>query len=240
LEQLHDKGQLGNYLLLLAHEVLEHPRGYIDLVDSLENTEESPRFVIMDNGVIETGAALPVIDVVEAANLVEADCIVNPDVLGDFQATQKLVISQSTELRNSGFPLMRIPQGEDLTELIQCVDWMRGYLETPWDSDYWGVPRWVSNELGTRASLVYYIGMRAPRQSIHLLGMSRNFDDDMFCTTMEGVMGIDSANPLVMGYAGIDLGSGRYRHIKRGNFWQITELRDQVIENVEWMHDNVG
>ncbi len=246
LEQLHDNQILGNYLLLLAHDVLEHPRGYIDLIDALEpisphHIDHGEQFIIMDNGVIELGHALPVTEVIEAANLIDADCIIIPDVLGDFVGTQKLVVSQSSVLRNSGFPLMKLPQGKNLTELISCADWMRSYLPVPkGDPDYWGVPRWISNKLGTRASMVYYIGMRDPDPKIHLLGMSRNLDDDMFCTTMRGVMGVDSANPLVVGYAGLSMTTGHYRHIDRGNLWQITELRDQVVENVEWMHNNVG
>ncbi len=238
LEQLYDKDLLGNYLLLLAHDVLEHPRGYIDLIDSLDTKD---RFIIMDNGVIELGKAMPVVDVVEAAMLVGANCIVVPDVLGSFQSTQKLVIEQSSALRNCGFPLMKLPQGKGLPELIQCVDWMRSYLEVPdSDPDYWAVPRWITNELGTRSSMVYYIGMRASIPKIHLLGMSKNRDDDMFCTTMNNVIGIDSANPLVAGYAGLSMITGHFRHINRGNLWQITDLGDMPAGNVEWMHANVG
>ncbi len=238
LEQLHDRNLLGSYLLLLAHDVLEHPRGYIDLIDSIDFID---RFIIMDNGVIELGKALSVIEVIEAADLVDANCIIVPDALGDFLGTRKLVIEQNAALRNSGLPLMKIPQGSTLAELIECADWMRDYLPVPeGDPDYWGVPRWITNELGTRASMVHYIGMRAPDPKIHLLGMSRKLDDDLYCTTMRGVMGIDSANPLVLGYTGSSMLPKFYRHIKRGNFWQITELRDRVTENVEWMHEHVG
>ena len=236
LEQLHDRQLLGSYLLLLAHDVLEHPRGYIDLVDSIVDED---RFIIMDNGVIERGNALTAIEVIEAANLVDASCIMTPDVVGNFVATQKLVIEQASALRNSGFPLMKVPQGQTLPELIQCADWLRDYLETPnSDPDYWGVPRWITNELGTRASMVHYIGMRAEKPKIHLLGMSENLDDDLFCARMENTMGIDSANPLVMSYTGIVLPD--YKHVKRGCYWDLIELWPQAIDNVKWMHGSVS
>lgn len=241
LEQMHDKEILGNYLLLLAHEVLEFPRGYIDLVDSLENTGENPRFIIMDNGVVELGKALPVLKVIDAANLVEADCIITPDSLGAFRATQKLVIEQSAELRNSGFPLMKVPQGDNLPELIQCADWLRDYLQAPnGDPDYWGIPRWIANELGSRVPMTHYLGMRTPNVQIHLLGMSKHLNDDLYCTTMPGVTGIDSANPLVLGLCGGSMSSPIYGHMERGNYWQCRELHSLARDNVEWMHANVG
>ncbi len=244
LEQLHEKEILGNYLLLLAHDVLEFPRGYIDLVDHIDVMEDSypkERFIIMDNSVVELYQAMPIDRVLEAANLVEADCIMTPDALGDFKATQKLVMESASVLRNCDFDLMKVPQGSNVGELVQCVDWLREYLMAPnGGPDLWGIPRWVANEIGSRIPIIQYINAKCDDPKIHLLGMSKNLDDDMRCTKLPGVMGIDSANPIVVGLAGLKMRLGDWAHMHRGNYWGCTELRVDAIHNVEWMHGNVG
>ncbi len=245
LEQLHKKEILGNYLLLLAHDVLEYPRGYIDLMDHINVMEDfypKERFIIMDNSVVELYHPLPVDKVIEAANLVEATCIMTPDALGDFQLTQKLVMEHVSLLRNCDFPLMKVPQGSNAAELVQCVDWLRDYLETPnGDSDYWGIPRWIANQEGSRIPIIQYINAKCKDPKINLLGMSAYLSDDLRCTKLPGVMGIDSANPLVLGGAGVELSTtSAYVHMHRGNYWQCTHLDAQVIRNVEYIHEHVG
>ncbi|KKN65409.1 hypothetical protein LCGC14_0481290 [marine sediment metagenome] len=245
LEQLHEKEILGNYLLLLAHDVLEYPRGYIDLMDHIGVMEDfypEERFIIMDNSVVELYQPLPPGKVIEAANLVEANCIMIPDVLGDFQLTQKLVMEHASLLRNCGFPLMKVPQGSNAAELVQCVDWLRDYLEVPnGDVDYWGIPRWIANQEGSRIPIIQYINAKCEDPKMHLLGMSAYLSDDLRCTKLPGVMGIDSANPLVMGFARVDLSTtSAYVHMHRGNYWQRTHPDGPVIRNVEHMHELVS
>ena len=234
LWELRHRDILGSYLLLLAHDVLANPREYIDLVDSLED----PKFIIMDNGVIEQGKALSAIDVIEAGNLVEANCIITPDILGDFPGTQKLVMRQSAELRNSGFDLMRVPQGKNFDELVQCVEWLNTYLP-PHSPDFslWGIPRWVANQMGTRKRLINYIDSINGAAQMHLLGMSNNLKDDSKCTMMQNVIGIDSANPIVIGLAGLNMRQGKWEHMARGNYWNCKKLHSDAAENVEFMHN---
>ncbi len=238
LQQLHEHNLLGNYLLLLAHEVLKDPRGYIDLIDEIENTDENPRFVVMDNGVIELDEALSVLEVVEAACYVGANCIIMPDVLGDFPATQKKVMEQISALRNCGFPIMKVPQGSNVGELVQCTDWLRDYLKPPnGDPDYWGIPRWVANNMGSRIPIVQYINACNPKPRIHLLGMSNDLKDDLRCLTMPSVVGIDSANPIVNGQAGRSITGIAYKHMDRGDLWEQTELTASTLYNVEFMQN---
>lgn len=235
LWQLHERGILGNYLLLLAHEVLAEPLGYSDLVAQLE----SPCHIIMDNGVVELGEGLNVVDVVEAANYVDADCIIMPDVLGSFIETQKQVMAQIIALRNSGFDIMKVPQGSNVGELVLCVDWIREYLPPiRKEPDYWGIPRWVANEMGSRIPIIQYINAVCDNPVIHLLGTSQNQQDDLRCTKLPGVIGIDSANPLVMGFAGKMLEVGHtYVHMDRGSFFKQKQITGCVESNVRWMHN---
>ncbi len=242
LEQLQGQGILGNYLLLLAHEVLKDPKGYIALVDNLvplEAEKDTPRFVIMDNGVIERGDAISTSELVEAANLVEADCVVTPDVVGDMAATKRLIMDQG-HLVSRDFPLMRIPQGECISDLFQCIDWLNTYLPQQGnDPMYWGIPRWIANKLSTRVPIIDYINVVSIRPKIHLLGMSQHLRDDQKSLLQRNIMGIDSANPLVMGIRGLRIHKGEWMHMDRGGYWGEDVLCSEAIENVEFIHNVV-
>ncbi len=243
LEQLHEKEILGNYLLLLAHDVLEFPQEYIDLMDHIAVMELYPeeRFIIVDNGVVELSHALPFEQVLEAANLVDASCVITPDAIGDFTGTQKLVMESASMLRSCGFDLMKVPQGANVGELVQCVDWLRTYLPTSKpDLDLWGIPRWIANIEGSRIPIIQYINAKCDNPKIHLLGMSTYLSDDLRCVKLPGVVGIDSANPLVLGLAGIELSvATAYTHMRRMDYWQRERLDARVIRNVEHMHELV-
>lgn len=238
MEKLYEHDLLGNYLLLLAHDVLKHPERYENLILAIPDD----LFIIMDNSVVELGRPMPFDDVVEAACVVEASCIITPDVLGDFEATQNLIMEHQKDLETCGFPLMRAPQGNSPEELIKCVDWMRSQLprNTLDEPEYWGIPRWIANNLGSRIPITQYILLSAEHPKVHLLGMSSWYEDDMRLTTFEGVMGIDSANPLVLGQNMVDMTQDDWTHLDRGDYWLHTQLLPLAASNVEYMHAIVG
>lgn len=246
LEQLYDKQVLGNYLLLLAEDVLDHPSRYEDLVLKLRGhdqglDEEDQTFIIMDNCVCERGEAMHANDVIEAACVVEANCIQTPDAMGGFEATVVLVEDQSEVLENSGFPLMKVPQGATYRELQDCIDWLNDYFPVdPGQASYWGIPRWIANELGSRIRTVNTIRRIVPNAFMHLLGMSKNYQDDMTCSSMPRVIGMDSANPLVNGQWGRDIATRPWIHMDRNDYWDHKELTQETILNVEHMHNVVG
>jgi len=233
---------LGNYLLLLAHDVLAHPIQYENLIIELRERYEGEVFLIMDNSVVELGHPMPIDDVIEAACVVEASCIMTPDVLGNFSKTQYLVESARHELLKCGFPLMRVPQGKDLAEILLCIEWLDEMLPCSFPTEnYWAVPRWVTNTLGSRAPVIHYLSRELRQPKIHLLGMSKDLNDDMVCTAFPYVMGIDSANPMVMGVWNIPINSSDpYAHWDRGEYWNLEALNETMISNVEYMHTHVG
>ncbi|MHA2068425.1 MAG: hypothetical protein ACXABY_29020 [Candidatus Thorarchaeota archaeon] len=234
LHELQSFGLLSPYLLLLAHDILKHPKGYDKLLDKMSLEYDGEVFIIVDNGVIENGAPCSKEDLIEAAHIVQATCIIAPDVLGQFHETKKLVIEQADFLRQH-YPLMYVPQGSSYKELQDCINW---YIEKFPAAEFWGVPRWIANHIGSRKPIVEYIaGCASIEAKIHLLGMSENLHDDMKCILLPNVIGIDSANPVVTGQAGIQMQDPAYGHLKRGSYWEDTSLRDESLENVAWMHD---
>lgn len=233
LQQLHQHNLLGDYLLLLAHDVLEHPEEYLSLTDDVAARYANDLFIIMDNSVIETGAPLPMDKVLQAANIVSANVVVSPDVIGDFESTKILFEDVPHELKQREFGgLMLVPQGDEYKALYDCVDW---YLEHS-NSVYWGVPRWIANTFGTRKFIVDYIADNCSGALIHLLGMSAHLNDDLEVAMHPNVIGIDSANPLVLGLHNVQYSTGGI-HLPRGDYWCVKELNEDMVYNVRWLRN---
>jgi len=255
LHQLQARRSLGNYLLLLAHDVFRHETAYHELVRYLapiEGRSDEGKLIIMDNGTVEQGKPVAFSAVLDAARYVKAHVVVTPDIIGDMQGTIKLVANEVLphhEDPDFEFDLMRIPQGKTHKEVLECIRWLYQNVKAPDGCpSYWGVPRWFANEFGSRIPYIQYINALDGNAQIHLLGMSKEFLDDMRCTRLPNVIGIDSANPLVLGVAGydmnVDIGQRGERtkppHMHRGNYWGVDTLYETCVRNVRYMHANVG
>lgn len=236
LQELQDAGHLKNYLLLLAHDVIEHEADYVFLLDDICGAADP--HIILDNGVIELGKAMSFEQVLEAADIIIPACVIMPDVIGDFQATQRAVEAEMPHIENCEYPVMKVPQGSDLSEVVRCVEWLVEAvpLHTR-EKDYWGVPRWITNKLGSRAPIIEYINRICPEPAIHLLGMSDNWTDDMVSAHMPNVIGIDSANPVVLGLMEHRMETDKYRHLPRGDYWKMSEITGKVLENIVYVRE---
>ncbi len=243
LQKLQEKNALGNYLLLLAHDVIKYEADYVFLLDEMDHPKDQEgipiaELVIMDNGVIELGKPMPFDQVVEAADIATAECIVMPDVLGDFYATRRAVEAEWTKIDASDYPIMKVPQGSTPAEVIKCIEWLIEAIPTQYGhEDYWGIPRWIANKLKTRTTFIDYLNHACEAPQIHLLGMSKNLGDDILCAHRDNVMGIDSANPIVFGLADMYLGVNRYRHLDRGDYWDKTDINYNVLRNIKYVRD---
>ncbi len=233
LEALQREGLLGDYLLLLAHDVLKHPRRYQNLVAQIQSRST---FVMMDNSLIELGKAMDFAQVRAAADYVFAQVVVAPDTLQDSNETVSLVNRAISHYSSRDrFRLMLVPQGKTQTEVDNTVERLTKIVHHAGIDVFWGVPRIITNTLGTRLDTINTI-TQASGEKIHLLGMSKDFGDDVHCLQHPSVMGIDSANPLVMGMHNKILGQHEYAHLDRGGYWDLKELNDHMRENVTTMH----
>lgn len=241
LEKLQAQGLLGDYLLILTPDVLASPRRYAKLIDRLHAQNNGPVTIILDNGVIEQGAPVRVEQLLEAAEIVQPTCVAAPDALRDFPATRALVEQQAFRILNAGYELMLIPQGHNLFEIYACIDWMEENYVAPEGikTQWWGIPRWITNDFGSRVEVVEYVNKFCTNPIIHLLGMSQGTPDDLGCLRLPNVRGIDSANPLVLGCHGVVM-SNVVPHMSRSNYWSSAVLTDLMAYNVKWTHYIVG
>jgi hypothetical protein len=141
--QLHkalaEKGKLGDYHLLLAHNILADPVAHTQFW-----AHRSEAFIIMDNSLIELGRPLDASKVVEAAEMVNAQVVVLPDVLGDAKATLRFIKHDIGKIPKH-FIRLGVVQGTSLEECLRMTTEM-----VRLGVDAISVPRHLTERLGSR------------------------------------------------------------------------------------------
>lgn len=219
---------MGNYHLLLAHEVLEHSVEYLRYYAT-----NPPSFVIMDNSLVELGSPLSAKQLITAAQTVSASCVILPDRFLDAKTTVKLSSEASYMFRDTLFDLMGVVQGRTIDEL----EWCAGELLRHAYIRYLAIPR-CTTEYVSRVESVKRIRQRYGDIRIHLLGFSDNLEDDILASQLPGVMGIDSATPVHYGMRGGILYGELRQNVNRdfgrrpADFWQREEVTPEMVVNI--------
>lgn len=179
----------GYYHLILAHDVLNNP-------DEFRLWSTTGATIILDNSVTELGTAVNTEVIREAANISRATVIILPDVYNDKLSTmincKKALDEWPAALLNR--EVMFVPQGNTMQEFLECAE----YLATDPRISWWGVPRNITDKpaIGSRYQAAHLLRMLNPARKMHLLGFSNNIADDMLCSHLPFVEGIDSAVPI--------------------------------------------
>jgi hypothetical protein len=227
---LKEFGMLGDYHLLLAHDVVKRPKEYEELY-------QGAGYVILDNSVIELGESVDIMMIAEAAEIVQPNVIVLPDVMKNYEGTIQLsgtFMERLMGLRQEEWPWihsadkMGVAQGRNPNEFEWCTQElaMRGWAQ------HIALPRLMVEVLGDRSNYVYHLWSVfhdtlsedvARNMNLHLLGFSDNLDDDFAAAQNSLVMGIDSAVPVRAGIEKISFFNERdmRRLSDRGDFWEI-------------------
>jgi hypothetical protein len=240
VQELDMHNILGPTHLLLAHDVVKHPMEYNRLFSAKRIHRE--RLVILDNSVIELGAAVDLPMIREACEIVEPTCVCLPDVLLDTKATidscSEALETWSKELRKTQHfkeapRYMLCPQGKTFEDFIRCAE---AFADDP-RITVWGVPRNLVGWIGSRQAAIEILHVINPRRKIHLLGFSDNMADDMMCARDFRVMSIDSAVPLRLDFD-LQLSS---KIPPRGNWWDHAFYTDVIARNLVrvrmWVND---
>lgn len=238
-EGLAAKGDayIGDYFLLLAHDVLAHPTRYATFFRNRNAT------IIMDNSVIELGDACTAANLYEAAHVIGEGndvCVAIPDVLEDGVKTLERAHKFFEEWAgipgaNEAYGKMFIPQGKDVQDFSLCIE--EAVVTFPDQFDWVGVARNLTGRIfPTRKIAVGYISrIVGDHARLHLLGFSDNVGDDIdTCQHLAPyIEGIDSAVPLRLGTNNVRVGiSDNFPDAgKRGNWWDVVQMNDLLAEN---------
>lgn len=223
-----DARVMGDYFLLLAHDVVANAKAYERIFKEKDCT------IIMDNSVIELGTAVDVSILKEACDIVNADVLAIPDVLQDGKAT--LLAAESFMDRwtaisaPASIELMYIPQGKDPQDYLDCIS---GAAMADIPADWIGIARnLVPRVFTSRMFPIALAELFFPGTKQHLLGFSGDVLDDVECAKSGFVEGIDSAVPLRMGSAGLNLEKGIIDPGPRGDWWDTVYITDLMMTNL--------
>jgi hypothetical protein len=205
LEQMyeHHPKVFGEYHLLLAHHTVEEEARFQSLFERIASDGIIHPTVIMDNSVVECGGYVK-FDMMKRACHAIADSghdviPVLPDVMGKGQETREATLEayRKWELEIPAAGFMAVCQGENADDFFESVKLFTNKARFP-NMEYIGVPRVIVKSAGTRKDAVR-IALRwaeAAGIKVHLLGYSDETYDDLYCSQVRGVHGIDSAVPL--------------------------------------------
>lgn len=202
LQQLWNTNCLGDYHLLLAHEVLKEPGMWADFYRKQRQFLGCRPFVIMDNSLIELGTPIEPEQLIQAVNVVEADVLVLPDYLTEHRATVDASVSASELLRPhlpKGCRLMGVVQGLTEDEYMKCADELLRFAK----ANLLAIPRVTTQTLGSRIFISYDIASEYAVHT-HMLGFSDSIIDDICATICTPYcLGIDSSVPIRLGMEGV-------------------------------------
>lgn len=206
---------LGNYHLLLAHDVLAHPMEYNNIYGRYQGSGGT---IIMDNSLIELGHPLDAHSMFRAACILKPDWVVLPDYLGDAKRTVETSWEAAHQLC-ALLPkqeLLGVVQGQTFDECLSCAD----ELLRIGGVTALSVPRHLVEVLGSRIPLVQELFNRHIDVPLHLLGFSDDLLDDCRAARFGNVMGIDSAQPV--------------RLARKGHVWSLDRPRDAGPRGTFW------
>lgn len=239
LNALRMKGELRSYHLLLAHNVVAQEDMFRATLQRLPQVIT----IIIDNSVIELGVPVKAEVIAKAKRIIQEavgfsqynDIIaVLPDVLLNNKATQLATAQAIKEFRRENIDnLMFVPQGNTFAEIVECAEAFQRIEEIRWI----GVARNFVEVLGSRKQITKTLQSIFPNAKFHMLGFSRDTIDDIECTKLPGVEGIDSTMPLRISTP-ISFNSD---FPKRGNWWQENmELTDIMLHNIRQVNKWLG
>lgn len=205
LEEMKKRNILGRYHLFLTHHTLEFPDRFKELCGGTNWNAGNQLTIIMDNSVVELGDAVSDEKVFEACEVVKGQNWVYPvliDVMADGPATQEASAKSWDWWREKHpeYSPMAVLQGSDWKSFTETADY---FLCNPHFEglENVGIPRVLVDHLGTRQLAIQYVDALRPDVNVHLLGFSNDVTDDIICSNMAAVRGIDSAVPIRYGHS---------------------------------------
>jgi hypothetical protein len=220
-----ERGVLGDYHLVLAHEIVASEQSKKDY-KSVYNNSDGRMDVILDNSVAELGTSVDLSIIRTACDIICPVTTVLPDV---YLKTDETITSCLNALDSWHMlaPFMIVPQGTSLKDFARCAEVFANQTSI----NYWGIPRNLTSNLGTRKQAIDVCFALNRHRQIHLLGFSDNVPDDIICAQDPRVFGIDSAVPIRAASLNMQM-SFSLDMPPRGNWFKDATPNELMISNL--------
>ena len=200
------------YHMCLAHlmHVPEYGQFFFDQA-------QKGRFVLMDNGVVETGMPLPFEELLTIARAFDVTQMTLPDRINDHRRTLELHREAAEGVRGRHPSFMAIPQGSTLGEWILCA---KEILE---NADNWGIraigiTKFLEGKVHKRADAIRAVdGLLDSGLDIHLLGCLANDPTEIYRShqACNGLLrGTDSGMASIWTQEGLVVGKDPRPHVE--------------------------
>lgn len=244
LEQFQQKNILGDYHLLLAHDIVSNPVTE-GIYQNVFGNRDWDGTIILDNSVIELGTAVDLDVIGRAASICKANVIVLPDVLEDADATSESIATAlegdwiqtfDNVLGEGNYRFMMVPQGTTIEEWKACFDELEELATIFQIPVMWGVPRNIVALHGSRHHALDYLTELNIEDPVHMLGFSDDLTDDIACaSSYQIVTGIDSAVPIRAAAHNLSFGdvvADPSSLPARGDWWERSRWLPQMADNL--------
>jgi len=178
------------YVMLLAH-LSKIDERYVTFA------QNSKRYKIMDNSIIELGSAFSMEDLINEAVKCKVDEIILPDVFQDGPKTIEAVNNSIQWLKDHGlighFKLMAVCHGNDIIELI---DTFKKLIKIP-EVDVIGIPKVITTWTKNRVEWADYMAHFTDKE-IHLLGCWENLNEIKQIKPETKIRSMDTCMPALI------------------------------------------
>lgn len=195
------------YLMALGHLVsYKHP----EYVAFYKEASANGQYIILDNGVVETGTPIPIDELIKRAQMIGANEIILPDAFLDMETTLDMTCEAVAYARSHAphLKLMVVPQGSTFEEWLLCARLMLEF-----DIDVIGIPKVLTKLQGRDARLeaLTELGKLLRGLEIHLLGC---WESPLECQLIENhvqrkliqpIRSVDSAIAYVYAREGLSI-----------------------------------
>lgn len=192
-----------DYHMCLAHlmHVPQYGQFFLDQA-------QSGKFVLMDNGVVETGLPLPFEELLTIGRAFDVTQMTLPDRIRDARATLELHEEAATGVRGRHPSFMAIPQGRNAEEWVSCCQTM---IEAApeWGVRAIGVTKFLEGMVTQRSQAILASGLLDSGLDVHLLGCLANDPTEAYRSHVAcgyRLRGVDSGMAAIWTQAGLVVG----------------------------------
>lgn len=174
---------------------------------------EHGRFVLMDNGVVETGQPLPFDELLSIARAFDVTQMTLPDMIRNSKKTIEMHDRAARSVKGSHPSFMAIPQGDSLPCWVKCARHMVKMADD-WGVRAIGVTKFLEGMVDQRSDAILAADLLNSGLEIHLLGTLGDDATEIYRTHMacgQQIRGTDSGAAAIWTQAGCLLGEPRPR-----------------------------